>query len=536
VRKIKAGMAFLLSFVSLLLAFDLCIIYCVTYITPLVLVHVSVFLAANIGIAYGLSELLLSLVVAKGDLPRLDELRCFPKVALLYVTYNDAMPQSMAELERQSYPNYDIFVLDDSTDDLYKNAVDAYCFKTIRRAERSGFKAGALNNWLSLYGDMYDYFVILDADSLLGESFIEDMVKYAEHPNNENVSIFQSKINNWNNSTNFARTLAITAPFANYVNDRLCNNCETILSWGHNNLHRTKHLIEVGGFDTRFVCEDYATAINLINIGHKCRMVDIISREMVPGTIKAYTKRSVRWAKQNLELLKLDTSRLPITTRLHIYMSIYYYSMWFVYFFGIFFAIYGYNSSVEDVFNLAGALARGDPTLFFPSMSMLVFAFYGINFTVLRLPLAVKLGISVKDYFRNLILFLAVSYYMMLDIMKAQAKTALGQKVIFDVTEKIDVRMSFVETVRCFKGTNLFILIVVFGIMRNPLSLVFNFIWLAPLLASSIVIHLAHKDLPRTNARGFTGSACKQAPASFRYNVGADGSQIQIPSAPDLLL
>lgn len=521
--KIETGTAFLILFLSLLLAFDLCIMCCVPFITPLVLIHVAIFLAANIGIAYGLSELILSLILAKGDLPKMGALTRLPKVALLYVTYNDAMPESISELRSQSYPNYDIFVLDDSTEESCRNAVDAYGFRTIRRIERSGFKAGALNNWLSICGCDYEYFVIMDADSKLEMSFIEEMVKYAEHPCNWNVSIFQSKINNWNERTDFARTLALTTPFANYVNDRLCNRCETILSWGHNNLHRTEHLLEVGGFDTRFVCEDYATAINLINRGHKCRLVDVISYEMVPGTIKSYARRSSRWAKQNLELLKLDTSKLPGTTRLHIFMSIYFYSMWFVYFFGIFLSIYGYNSSVEDVLNLAGGMYVGDPALRSLSIPALIFAFYSINFTVLRLPLAVKLGISIRDYFKNLILSLAVSYYIMPDIIRAQSRTALGQKVIFDVTEKTDAKMSLAQTISCFKGTNLFIIAIILGIVRNPLSLAFNFIWLMPLLTSSLVIHLAHSDagevsqMQQSKAGELSGRAPKQSPVHFSH-------------------
>lgn len=157
----------------------------------------------------------MSLRLAKRDLPKLERLECMPKVALLYATYNDVMLEILDALHNQSYSNCDIFVLDDSTDKRCRLIVDACGFLVIRRSSRSGFKAGALNNWLSLYGRVYDYY------------------------------------------------------------DRIANECETVLSWGHNNLHRVSHLMEVGGFDTRYVCEDYATAINLINRGYKCRLLDL---------------------------------------------------------------------------------------------------------------------------------------------------------------------------------------------------------------------------------------------------------------------
>jgi len=136
----------------------------------------------NIGVAYGLSELILSLRLAKRDPPKLERLECMPKVALLYATYNDVMPEILDALHNQSYSNCDIFVLDDSTDKRCGLIVDACGFPVIRRSSRSGFKAGALNNWLSLYGRVYDCFIILDADSLIGQDFIEEMLRYAEHP------------------------------------------------------------------------------------------------------------------------------------------------------------------------------------------------------------------------------------------------------------------------------------------------------------------------------------------------------------------
>ncbi len=129
----------------------------------------------NIGVAYRLIELFLSLAVKKKDLLKVNDLVSSPSVALLYVTYNDAMPDLLRKLKDQTYKKYDIFILDDSTNEGHIKLIDNYGFKTIRRGARAGFKAGSLNNWLSLYGDKYDYFVIADSDSAFEIDFIENM-------------------------------------------------------------------------------------------------------------------------------------------------------------------------------------------------------------------------------------------------------------------------------------------------------------------------------------------------------------------------
>jgi cellulose synthase/poly-beta-1,6-N-acetylglucosamine synthase-like glycosyltransferase len=454
----------------------------------------------NVGVSYGLTELILALITAKKDLPSLDVLENFPKVALIYVTYNDVIPEAMAKLKEQSYKNYDIFVLDDSTDERSRKIVDYYDFVTVRRDNREGFKAGAMNNWINLYDNKYEYFIILDSDSFLEPDFIESMIKYAEHPLNSDVAIFQSKINNHNNRTKFARTLAISTPLANYINDKLANECCTMLSWGHNNLHRTKFIKEIGGFNQKYVSEDYATALNLIKRGYKCKLVDVISYEMMPQTIQSYAKRTIRWAKQNMELQSLDIANISFNTQLHVFMSIYNYLMWPIYFLGILIAIFGHTSSWKDISVLLAVVENGKAIWFSSLISFLLFILYTLNFTFLRLPIALRLGISTKDYCKNLLLSLALSYYILYDIVEAMIKTKLGNKVAFEVTDKTDGKGSLPKSTKGFKNINLLTLIVLIGLLRNPLSILFNFTWLIPLLLSSVIIYIIQiEETPKWN-------------------------------------
>jgi cellulose synthase (UDP-forming) len=428
----------------------------------------------NIGVAFGLAEFILSLILDKNDLPRLKNLKTYPKVALLYVTYNDVLSEVMHKLRYQYYPNYDVFILDDSTDEGCRIEAENSGFKVIRRYNRKGFKAGAINNWLSLYGDRYDYFVIADSDSIFEMDFIRSMVEYGEHPLNKSVAVFQSKINNWNNESRFVRTITFTNPISNYFIDKLANNCDLIVSWGHNNLHRTELVKKIGGFDERFISEDFATGLELIGKGYGCKLVDVLSYDMTPNTAYVYMQRHIRWAKQNLELLNLDVSKVPFNTQLHLFMSIYQYLIWIIYFIGIIIVIFAHDSSLKQTIGFTDSILSGEFAGTSSLIPLILLAFYILNFTFLRLPLALMLGISVKNYLENLILSMAVSYYMMLSLIEAQLETLLGAKVTFSVTNKGKRKDNAFKMAKNLKYNNLLILIVLVGLARNPMAIVFN--------------------------------------------------------------
>ena len=65
-------------------------------------------------LSFEVAELFLCLAYPVCDLPRLEQLTFYPKVALLYVTCDDFELEAFQSIVTQSCPNYDTFVLDDS--------------------------------------------------------------------------------------------------------------------------------------------------------------------------------------------------------------------------------------------------------------------------------------------------------------------------------------------------------------------------------------------------------------------------------------
>ncbi|MCB0584653.1 MAG: glycosyltransferase, partial [Phaeodactylibacter sp.] len=83
------------------------------------------------------------------------ELLDYPAVAILYTTCNDFVEESVLSCVRQDYPNYKVYILDDSSSPEYQAKVDAFAARypglaeVVRRPSREGFKAGNMNYGLS---------------------------------------------------------------------------------------------------------------------------------------------------------------------------------------------------------------------------------------------------------------------------------------------------------------------------------------------------------------------------------------------------
>ena len=263
------------------------------------------FFVIMVPVSFEFSELLLTFFIDKPSIPQAS-LTKQPKVALLYTTCDDALEHCLLDLSGQSYENYEIFILDDSQDEYFKKKVDQFGYQVVRRDNLNGFKGGNLNNWIFKYGAEYEYFIILDSDSIIPSNFIAEMVRYAAHPNNADVAIFQSKIIPWNQNNLFSKLVGEIGMTRMHIIERVGNELNMVFSFGHNNLHRTKSITGVGGFNEMITPEDLTITFSLSAWGESVKVVDIISYDKNPDSFVAYKKRLIRWAKQTIEVFRFD--------------------------------------------------------------------------------------------------------------------------------------------------------------------------------------------------------------------------------------
>ena len=70
-----------------------------------------------------------------------------PSVAILYTTCNDFVEESALSCVQQAYPNYTVYILDDSSDPEYKRRVDAFgvqysgLVRVVRRPDRKSLQS-----------------------------------------------------------------------------------------------------------------------------------------------------------------------------------------------------------------------------------------------------------------------------------------------------------------------------------------------------------------------------------------------------------
>src|SRR2546425_920043 len=254
--------------------------------------------------AFVSSRRVLSLVLPPFRLPSLDQLVRQPRVAVLYTTMNDVVPDCLRSV-RQDYP-VDVFVLDDASDPGKRALVDRVAEEigatVLRRQGRKGFKAGAINRWLSVHGREYEYFVLLDADSLLPRDWVGHALRFAEHPENADLAIFQGMINIWNTDVKFAGALAPAHVLSHDEWERkLAGYLGSVVCYGHNVLIRTRPVLELGGFTEGYVSEDFATAVALASRGHGSAFLPLHSWEALPENVRGFVKRQNKWTRGSME-------------------------------------------------------------------------------------------------------------------------------------------------------------------------------------------------------------------------------------------
>lgn len=175
-----------------------------------------------------------------------------PAVALLYTTCNDFQEEAARTHVSQQYPNYRLFILDDSADPDYQHRIDNfqanYADKVtvIRRKGREGFKAGNINHAMRQVPREYEYFSISDADTLLPPDYIRNLFPYIADPK---VAFVQAQLqSNQNTNTSFARYFAINTDihFQHYA---VTKNLYGFVMWyGHAALMRRDVYDLLGGF------------------------------------------------------------------------------------------------------------------------------------------------------------------------------------------------------------------------------------------------------------------------------------------------
>ncbi len=447
-----------------------------------------------VGSAYGLARQVIALALRHDHSPpRLEALVSRPRVAVLYATMNDVVPECLGEI-RQHYP-VDVYVLDDSNDPAARATVDALAvrhhFEVVRRGQRTGFKAGAINAWFRRWGSRYDYLVLLDSDSYLPPDWVGEALRYAEAPPNRRVAVFQGLINIWNRDTRFVQTLAPMARVGQFLwEEQLANALDAVFCYGHNVLVRSSAVAEIGGFVEGYVSEDFATAAALAERGWHCRFIPLHTYEATPENVRGFIKRQNKWTRGAMEFFgfarryrlgkarTFDLLQTPLGHITSLVLPI-----------GMFLTVYGYASTPAGASAFLSAFLHNPWTTFWSVPILRYLLVVGAAATIPSVLVLRHCRISWRTYWNHRWLSAAVSMIALPYEFRSMVSYFGTRLRSIPVTPKSESPLRLGEVLYLARYSLLLAGVLMVGIVvLNPLAGVFNATWLGPMLLSPLVV------------------------------------------------
>lgn len=228
-----------------------------------------------------------------------------PKFLLLYCTCNDFNADALAHSMQQDYDNFQTVILDDSSNPEYQQKIDEFAqthaVTVVRRADRKGFKAGNLNNYLQGKTD-YDYFVVLDSDERIPKEYIKETLKYYAY--DESVGVVQAAHKATKGSNMFQNLMGLSVKSNGKICQVMKNFYGSNALIGHGMTISRKCYEATHGFP-QVVAEDISFAVDVKNSGYRVMYApNIVCEEEFPVNYLCLKKRQAKWVQGNVEFMK----------------------------------------------------------------------------------------------------------------------------------------------------------------------------------------------------------------------------------------
>jgi membrane glycosyltransferase len=203
-----------------------------------------------------------------------------------------------------------------------------------RRARNEGKKSGNIAEFCRRFGRHYDFFVVLDADSLMSGDTLVRMAGLMEA--SPEVGIIQAPPLVLGRGTPFAQL----QHFASTVYGRVFAaglafwHLDDSNYWGHNAILRTSAFMRYCGlpelpgkppFGGHILSHDFVEAALMRRAGYEVWLMPELdgSYEESPPTVLDYARRDERWCRGNLQHLAVMPARgLRAVSRLHLLMGV----------------------------------------------------------------------------------------------------------------------------------------------------------------------------------------------------------------------
>lgn len=287
---------------------------------------------------YGYHSLILSILYLSGQkkkksrlaLPALSE-DSLPHVTIQLPIFNEkyVVRRLLKAVTEMDYPGklLQIQVLDDSTDDtarLVEELVHIYQTKGfdmvyIHRQDRSGFKAGAMQN--ALKSATGDFVAIFDADFIPPKDWLRNMLP---HFAEKQIGCVQSRWGHLNISqSGFTKAVALALDGHFQVEQPARSDNSLIMGFnGSGGMWRKACIDDAGGWQADTLTEDLDLSYRAQMRGWQVKFIgDLVVPAELPDEMAAFKQQQYRWAKGGIQtarkiLPNLLASDLPLSARL----------------------------------------------------------------------------------------------------------------------------------------------------------------------------------------------------------------------------
>ena len=230
-----------------------------------------------------------------------------PSVDIFICTLNepvDMLSTTIAGCVNIDYPNFKVYVLDDGRREEVRELAKLLGAEYITRNTNKGYKAGNINNALSLTNG--EIVAVFDADHVPASTFLKETVY---NFTDDKVALVQTP-QHFCNPDAFQKNLELTNFLANEqelfyrIIEPSLGEYNSVLCGGTNILLRRIHLASVGNFPENTITED--SLLGLIFHAYRFKVVYYnrpIAIGLAASSFEEYIKQRCRWSKGNVQIL-----------------------------------------------------------------------------------------------------------------------------------------------------------------------------------------------------------------------------------------
>ena len=257
---------------------------------------------------YGYNCIILVYGALKYKTPTAKRLKTYPHVSIHLPVYNEkhVVNKLLTAVSKLDWPKnkLDVMILDDS-DDETKTIIDKKAeeirrtgcnVQVIRRANREGFKAGALRKGLSKTTGKY--IVVFDADFIPKTSYLKEVIPHLEQ--DDTVGFVQTRWGHLNRIQNrFTKAFSIALDAHHMVDQAGRYALGLLMSFnGSSGAIRTSAVKAVGGWTSDTLSEDLDMSYKLQLAGWKgVYLRDVVTDGQLPSNLRDFRTQQSRWAK-----------------------------------------------------------------------------------------------------------------------------------------------------------------------------------------------------------------------------------------------